>query len=232
VTLPVLLRRTAPYGRHTTTTWGPTIPSRIGWIVMESPSVLVFLTAFLACGRVVAPTQVVLVLLWEAHYVHRAFVYPFRIRDPNKPMPVVIALFAFSFTTVNGFFNGCSVAVHPYGSAWLASPQFLVGLLLFVVGLATNQWADRILFQLRRPGETAYRIPEGPLFRYISCPNYLGEIIEWIGFAVASDTLAGLSFAIWTVANLLPRALAHHRFYRETFPDYPESRRALIPFVL
>jgi 3-oxo-5-alpha-steroid 4-dehydrogenase 1 len=26
--------------------------------------------------------------------------------------------------------------------------------------------------------------------------------------------------------------LAHHRWYREKFEDYPSGRRALIPFVL
>jgi len=34
------------------------------------------------------------------------------------------------------------------------------------------------------------------------------------------------------MANLVPRAMAHHRWYRETFKDYPEGRRALIPYLL
>eukprot|EP00271_Cylindrocystis_brebissonii_P003318 TRINITY_DN14145_c0_g1_i4.p2 TRINITY_DN14145_c0_g1~~TRINITY_DN14145_c0_g1_i4.p2 ORF type:complete len:123 (+),score=9.95 TRINITY_DN14145_c0_g1_i4:35-370(+) len=29
----------APYGRHFSNNWGPTLPSRLGWIVMESPPV-------------------------------------------------------------------------------------------------------------------------------------------------------------------------------------------------
>ncbi|MGB0641280.1 MAG: 3-oxo-5-alpha-steroid 4-dehydrogenase, partial [Myxococcota bacterium] len=70
------------------------------------------------------------------------------------------------------------------------------------------------------------------LYRYVSCPNYLGEMVQWIGWAIAMNSLAGVSFAVWTVANLLPRALTHHRWYRDKFAEYPAERKAVIPFVL
>ena len=92
--------------------------------------------------------------------------------------------------------------------------------------------ADATLRGLRAPGSSDYRIPTGGLYEYVSCPNYLGEIIEWTGWAVMTWSLAGLSFAVWTAANLAPRAWTHHRWYRATFPDYPKTRRALLPFVL
>ena len=43
--------------------------------------------------------------------------------------------------------------------------------------------------------------------------------------------IAVIAFAIWTIANLLPRARSHHRWYRERFAEYPSERRAMIPFV-
>ena len=64
-------------------------------------------------------------------------------------------------------------------------------------------------------------MPTGGLFRYVSCPNYLGEIVEWTGFALVMGALPGFAFLAWTLANLVPRALEHHRWYRATFPDYP-----------
>lgn len=67
------------------------------------------------------------------------------------------------------------------------------------------------------------------LFKYVSCPNYLGEIIQWAGWALLTMSPAGLVFLIWTIANLAPRALAHHRWYKETFQDYPDERKALLP---
>ena len=57
----------------------------------------------------------------------------------------------------------------------------------------------------------------------------MGEIIEWSGFALMCWNLPALSFAVWTAANLIPRALSHHAWYRRTFPDYPPGRKAVIP---
>jgi protein-S-isoprenylcysteine O-methyltransferase Ste14 len=67
------------------------------------------------------------------------------------------------------------------------------------------------------------------MYRWISCPNYFGEIVEWIGWAIATWSLAGLAFALWTAANLAPRAHSHHQWYRESFADYPQERKALVP---
>jgi hypothetical protein len=33
------------------------------------------------------------------------------------------------------------------------------------------------------------------------------------------------------MANLVPRAIATHAWYREKFADYPPERRILVPFV-
>ena len=74
-------------------------------------------------------------------------------------------------------------------------------------------------------------MPQGRLFRWVSCPNYLGETIEWAGWAIATWSMAGAAFAFWTAANLVPRAVAHHRWYRQKFPDYPNQRRAILPAI-
>lgn len=102
---------------------------------------------------------------------------------------------------------------------------------MFVTGWLINLRADARLRNLRRPGETGYRIPRGGMHEHVSSPNYLGEILEWRGWAVATWSLAGLAFACFTIANLAPCAVTNHRWYQERFPDYPKSRRALIPFV-
>ena len=69
------------------------------------------------------------------------------------------------------------------------------------------------------------------LYRWVSCPNYLGEVVLWIGWAVATRSMAGLAFAVWTIANLAPRAWAHHRWYRQQFEDYPPERKAMLPGI-
>ena len=81
-TFVVLLFRVAPYGRHLSTGWGPTIGHRMGWIIMECVSPLALLVA--AGGRIQETAHVLLVGLWIVHYLHRAIIYPFRARWKHR----------------------------------------------------------------------------------------------------------------------------------------------------
>jgi protein-S-isoprenylcysteine O-methyltransferase Ste14 len=230
---PLLLRVKAPYGRYVDPSWGPTIPSRLGWILMELPAVLVFGFFFLAGDQSRTWVTWSFFVAWEFHYVYRSLVYPFRQRASGKRMPVLVALFAVVFNLGNGYANGHYLgAMVMYESNWASDPRFVVGLVLFVAGLVINWRSDGTLRRLRRPGDEGYRIPRGGLFEKVSCPNYLGELIEWSGFAVMTWSPAAAVFVIWTAANLVPRAMSHHRWYRETFPDYPSERKALVPHVI
>ena len=231
VTCAALFFVSAPYGRHTRSGWGPTLENRLGWIVMEAPAALVF-AAWFALGREADMTTALVFLgLWEVHYVHRAFIYPLGLRGRDKRMPVAVAGMALLFNAVNGYLNGCYLfdLSGGYPNEWLADPRFVAGLGLFLTGFMVNRQADHTLRNLREPGEGGYRIPVGGLYRWVSCPNYLGEIVEWTGWAVATWSLAGLAFAAWTAANLAPRAWTHHAWYRAHFADYPPERRALLP---
>jgi 3-oxo-5-alpha-steroid 4-dehydrogenase 1 len=228
-----LLWTTAPYGRHARAGWGPTLPARTGWIVMESPAALLFAVVYCVGDRALDAVPLSLLLLWEFHYLNRAFVYPLRMPPGGRNMPVTIVALAFLFNVVNAYLNARWISQFgAYPHAWLGSPQFVAGALLFVGGVAINRRADAELRALRVPGGPRYSMPVGGLFRHVSCPNYSGEMLAWAGWALATWSLAGLAFAVFTAANLLPRALAHHRWYRRTFPDYPAGRRAVIPFVL
>lgn len=154
----------------------------------------------------------------------------------ESPAVIVFGLImALVFNTTNAYLNAWSIASHAsrYNDAWLSSPQLLTGLVVFFAGMALNKISDQQLARLsRNKGSSGtYQIPHGGFFRWVSCPNYLGEIIQWTGWAIATWALAGWIFAIWTMANLVPRAVAHHRWYRQTFEDYPQDRRALIPLL-
>ena len=232
LTFLILFAVTAPYGRSIRPGWGPTIASRVGWIVMETPPVLLFVAFYLTGDHRAEKVPLVFLALWQMHYVHRAFVYPVRMRLRHKRMPLLIALMAIGFNTLNAYVNACWIShFGDYPVSWLWSPQFVIGLVVFVSGAAMNLHADEVLRTLRKPGETGYRIPDRGLHRWVSAPNYFGEIVEWTGWAIMLDAPAGWAFAVYTFANLAPRAVSHRRWYRATFPDYPPHRRALIPFV-
>jgi 3-oxo-5-alpha-steroid 4-dehydrogenase 1 len=223
----------APYGRHTKNKWGAAVSSKYGWILMESTAPLVFLICFIAGPYTSSVTALIFLLMWEAHYIHRSYIYPLQIRGGQKPMALVVAAAGLLFNTLNGYINGRYIFHFSgdYSDSWILDPRFIFGLTLFILGFIINRQSDLILRTLRKPNETHYRIAGKGLYRWISCPNYLGEIIIWTGWAVATWSIAGLAFAVWTAANLVPRARKHHKWYKENFPDYPQERKALIPGI-
>ncbi len=232
LTATLLMFLSAPYGRHARAGWGPTMPTRLAWIVMEAPAALVFLGFYFAGAHALELAPLALMAMWQTHYLQRAFVFPFKLR-PGGRTPMTVVALGFTFNVINAYLNGRWLShFGAYPLEWLWSPAFIIGLILFVTGYRINHWADHVLANLRAPGETGYKIPRGGLFELISCPNYFGELLEWVGFAIAASSVAGWSFAVFTAANLVPRALTHHRWYRAQFPDYPQSRRAVLPFIL
>jgi len=221
----------APYGRHMRNGWGYTVGNRTGWVIMEALAPIAFAVCFVLGNHNSTTTALVFLILWEAHYIHRAFIYPFGLRGIARRMPLSVVSFGLLFNAMNGYLNGRYIFSFSggYPIEWLGDPRFIAGLLLFLAGFAINRQADRILRSLRQPGESGYNMSHSGLYRWISCPNYLGEITIWVGWAVATWSLPGLAFAFWTMANLMPRARAHHAWYQEYFPDYPPERKALVP---
>jgi 3-oxo-5-alpha-steroid 4-dehydrogenase 1 len=226
----VNLKIVAPYGRHASKKWGILINNRLAWILMESPVLLILSYNVLPRISSLNVVPLVLFILFTLHYVNRTFIFPFRIRGSSKKMPLAVMLLAVIFNVFNGFFIGYYLANFAnYETSWLLSIPFILGALLFSIGTYINWRADSILIGLRKEGFSGYKIPYGFMFGKVSCPNHFGEMIEWGGYALMSFNLPALAFAVWTAANLIPRALAHHRWYKNYFPDYPTNRKAFLP---
>lgn len=231
----------AAYGRHDSAAkpwfWGPGVPTRWAWVVMEAPSSIGFALIFFMGTRAFELVPLLLMGLWQVHYFQRSFIYPFkRAVKPGDTTPLLIPVMAFATNIGISYLNAGILSWpelgHSYTLAWLYDPRFLLGLAVFATGYHINRKADALLAALRKPGESGYKIPRGWLYERISCPNYFGEILVWVGWAIATWSLAGVVFVCWTLANLLPRALAHHRWYRQKFPDYPAQRKAVFPGLL
>jgi protein-S-isoprenylcysteine O-methyltransferase Ste14 len=233
LTFVSLLFITAPYGRHARAGWGPTVSAKLAWVLMECPAVLLWALVFWMGPFARSPGSIALLLLWMSHYVHRTFFYPLTLKPGARPTPLLIVLAAIAFNTLNALVNAGQVAhVRAYDAGWLTDVRFVAGVLVFALGYFINKQSDSILLSLRKPGETGYKIPYGGLYRWVSCPNYLGELLEWVGWSIATWSLAGVAFALYTAANLVPRALDNHRWYLSQFDDYPKDRRAVIPYLL
>ncbi|MEP7163685.1 MAG: hypothetical protein ABI741_03270 [Ferruginibacter sp.] len=229
-----LLRRvTAPYGRYTSANWGPLINNKLGWLLMELPALVImgyfFIRALATSSMIVA----IMIGLYCFHYFNRTIIFPFRLHTKGKKIPLLIVASGIFFNLANTFFLGYYFS-HFVGHSisWLTDVRFIAGIIIFFTGLLINWKADDILIHLRKPDETDYKVPQGWLFEFVSCPNMLGELIEWGGFALLCWNLPALAFFIWSAANLVPRAMAHHHWYKTKFPGYPGKRKVIVPFIV
>jgi len=224
---------TAPYGRHFKRNSGPVIDGKLGWILMEMPAPLIFAVLFFSGIRVVSIVPVIFLAMWEIHYVDRALIYPFKLRISSKPLPLMILVAGLSFNIMNAFLNGKYLAINAtkYSEVWFHDIRFLAGVAIFLLGFAVNRHSDYILYRIRITTQKEYGIPEDGFYRWVSCPNYLGEILIWIGWTIATWSPVAAAFSLWTIANLAPRARSHHHWYRQHFDDYPDERHALVPWL-
>lgn len=150
-------------------------------------------------------------------------------------MPVAIFLMGVVFNLLNGFMQGEWIFyLSPgdlYTPHWFGTPQFIIGVILFLLGMAINWQSDYVIRHLRKPGDTRHYLPTGGMYRYVTSANYFGEIVEWAGWAILTWSLSGAVFLWWTVANLVPRANAIWHRYREEFGNEVGSRKRVFPFI-
>ncbi|TKY65897.1 Steroid 5-alpha-reductase DET2 [Spatholobus suberectus] len=223
----------APYGKHHRPGWGPSLPPPLAWFLMESPTLWLTLLLFPHGRHASNPRALLLIAPFLLHYLNRTLLYPLRLlltaAKPSSGFPLSIALAAFAFNSLNSYLQARSVSHYDdYGEGrfWC---RFVLGLSVFVFGMGINVWADRVLLRLKSEGK-GYVVPRGGLFELVACPNYFGEIVEWLGWAVMTWSWAGLGFFLYTFANLGPRARANRRWYLEKFgEDYPREGRLLFP---
>ena len=155
----------------------------------------------------------------------------------RSKMPLSIIGTAVLFNTLNAYMQGGWLfyvsPVDYYSADWLTSLPFLAGTALFLFGMGVNIHSDRIIRNLRKPGDTAHYLPRGGMFRWVTSANYFGELVEWTGFAILTWSVSGAVFALWTFANLAPRAARIYNGYRQEFPEQLDTRttKRIIPFI-
>ena len=224
----------APYGRFYRKGWGPALPGRTAWVLMEMPAAMTMPLMCFASNRMTDPISLLYLCLWESHYIYRAFIFPFRGKGCRRPMPALVAGMGAFFNIWNGFLNGAWLFfLGPQPTVeWLTGIPFWSGLVVFFTGMAINHHSDAVLRDLRSLGDGRYHIPYGGFYRWVSVPSYLGEILEWAGFALLTCSPAAALFVFFTGANLIPRARSTHQWYQRQFKQYPEKRKAIIPYIL
>lgn len=229
----------APYGKfNKSMDFLPILSTKINWkwsfFLSESPAIIIPIIVTFHYRQYVDPLYWLWFAIYEIHYIHRLIVYPFfRVRS-KTPSTLIIALMSFFFQSLNGYLMSkfsLFIDFDPITEIRIAG--MFMGLVLCGSGAFLNIYCDQILITLRKQDEDGvYRLPRGFLFEMIASPNYLCEIVEWLGLALAYPSLASWCFVANCCFNLVPRAYTTHKYYQLKFGSkYPRSRKCIIPFI-
>lgn len=233
----------AGYGKLMNEKWGPTINNKVGWCLMECPVFLVMLFFWVRSDVKFQLPYLIFFILFEVHYFHRSFIGPYLMRG-NGQIPIIIMAMSIVFNVLNGYIQGKflfelapdnSLFAARYTTAWLTDSRFIVGTVIFIIGMVINMHSDYIIRHLRKPGDTKHYLPKGGMYKYVTSANYFGEIVEWAGWAILTWSVAGFVFVWFTMANLVPRANSiYHKYehdFAEEFNSHRPKLKRVFPFI-
>ena len=171
-----------------------------------------------------------------AHFVKRELETVFVHKFSANTMPAMFIIRnSFFYWAAAGFLGALEIYAPFSPAARLPDWNLLTyaGLALYVFGELANANVHYYLSTLRKPGETARKIPRGHGFGLVTCPNYMFEIIAWAGvIAVTRSPALTLfisigSYFMWTWA------WGKEKAYRKQFGDkYKKKRSVILPGLL
>lgn len=168
------------------------------------------------------------------HYVKRELETAFVHRFSSETMPFTNVFKnslhyygLFGFATMYFYLRP---AYEP--PSWASDAIFYTATGLFVLFEFLNLMTHIVLKNLRRPGTIERNIPHGWGFGLVSSANYLWESSAWIVFCVQAQLIGGYIFLLASLVQMTIWALKKHRRYKKEFPNYPENRKAIFPFIL
>jgi 3-oxo-5-alpha-steroid 4-dehydrogenase 1 len=248
-------RTKAPYGKFANKSLGTAqLNPRFGWWLMELPATVCFLYTYLKSspesdakteeqrktGR--GPSKTVSRLfatLFFVHYLNRGWYFPLSIRvDPGSKASFALgnSLIGALITGLHGYLHARMFRTHGehLNDQWLSDPRFLVGFPLYELGFWITVHSEWVMRNLRRPGSPRYSIPMGGMFRYVSSPQYFGELMAFLGLTLSTWSLPSLAIFLISAFNLVPRSFQNHEWYLQKFGEayIKLNRRVLIPNVL
>lgn len=160
--------------------------------------------------RVIHPVQTYALYYWCFHYAKRILetFFVHRFSHATSPLSNVFRNCAYYWTF------GSYIAY--YVNHPLYTPvndlQMKIGFGFGILCQISNFYCHIILKNLRSPGgEGGYQIPRGFLFNIVTCANYTTEIYQWLGFNIATQTVAGYIFLVVATFIMTNWALAKHR---------------------
>ena len=232
--------KTVPYGKYNKGDNTIQVPLRLAFGIMHILTGIVVFTITYFVQRnfdgnrlnIDTRVNIVMYCLFTIHYINRGIVDTIANRHSQRKVALWIPVLGTLTIMFYHFINAQFIGEAQYLRGYYYDPRFIIGIILFITGFILNRVADGQLICLRTDyKDTQYLIPDGCSFHCISCPNYLGELIEWFGWVIMTWSLAGLVWFLFVAAILIPRARQNHKWYQKELDGYPPKRNALLPLV-
>ena len=154
----------AGYGMFRTASWGISINNKLAWVLMEAPVFIVMFGLWGKSGAGFTVPVYFFFLLFQLHYLQRAFIFPFLLKGKSR-MPVAIMAMGIVFNLLNGMMQAGGLfyfapeGLYADGWAYLLKPHALLGVILFFAGMFINLHSDYVIRHLRKPGDTKHYLP-------------------------------------------------------------------------
>lgn len=222
-----------PYGKHSEANGSCNLPVRMANIAVHLIPGFVFFTITYFTGlHFNSPVNITLFILFIVHYLSRGVITPLVAKYSEARVVIWVPMHALLLNMVYHYINAEFIGSVDYCRGYFYDPRFIIGATLFVIGFIVNRISDtQVIFLRKSRKDHSYLIPRGFLFNLISCPNYFGEGLQWLGWAVMTWSLAGFVWWLYTESVFVPRARHNHNWYKNQFLNYPHYRRALIPLI-
>ncbi|KAJ5160843.1 enoyl reductase [Penicillium canariense] len=177
--------------------------------------------------------QLLVCLLLTLHFLKREYETIFVHRFSNATMPARNIFKNSAHYWALAGFNIAYWVFRPDAAAASANPNPILvyaGIALFVFSELANFNAHLVLRDLRRPGTTERGIPSGFGFNWVTCPNYMFEILAWLGIYLVSQlSWSVLFFTLVGGLQMWSWAWKKEIRYRKDFGDkYKKKRTVLI----
>jgi len=210
------------------------LPSRLGMFIIYFPAVVIAPAVYAFLGNPGTTWHWLVMVAVSLHFGKRCLETMF-LHKYSGVMNVFTALAVCSLYSILAALLGVIAATEipaELVNSDAFNPWYITGGVLWTVGIAGNFYHHWLLANLRKPGETGYKLPRGGLFQWVACPHYTMELLGWLGFAFVFH-----HWTAWVLLGVMTAYLAgrgHNtvKWYRDRLGDeVPDGWKRMVPFV-
>jgi len=181
-----------------------------------------------------SPTQWLGFAMFQLHFLKREFETLFVHKFSANTMPVFNV---FKNSIFYWALSGVLCAYNIYSPSSLAAKANqplidYIGAAIFLISETMNATVHWYLSSLRSAGGTERKIPVGYGFGIVTCPNYMYEILSWVGVILATRDWSVVVFIASGAAQMGPWGKGKEKAYRKEFGDrYKKKRYVMLPGI-